>query len=212
MQIINTKGLSGLTFVLAIVALAAAATFGQAGGLKGRVRNTSGKGIAQATVTARQNGADVKSATANEKGDFVLSGLSNGIYNLVFEAHGYSSGVLYNLEVRKNKVGDLGERLILSSDQGSLVIIKGSIFFKEGTSVVGAKIDLERVDSDGTIRKVASTTTNMSGEFTFKQPEGASKMRVTAKYNSTVGTKEIEVSEPAIYRLAITLGISRIEK
>ncbi|MEP6945291.1 MAG: carboxypeptidase-like regulatory domain-containing protein [Acidobacteriota bacterium] len=212
MQLTKDTRLSRIPFMLAVIAIAAVAAFGQSGGLKGRVRNTSGRGISQATVTVRQNGADVKSSTANDKGDFVLNGLDNGTYNLVFEARGYSSGVLYNVEVRKNKIGDLGERLILAPDQGSLVIIKGSIFFKEGTSVVGAKIDLERVDTDGSVRKVASTMTNLSGEFTFKQPEGAAKMRVTVRYNSAVSSKEIEVSEPAIYRMAITLNASRSDK
>lgn len=195
-----------------IGAALAASAFGQSGGLKGRVRNTSGRGIPEATVTARQNGTDIKTSTADQKGDFVLNGLSNGVYNLVFEAQGYSAGVLYNVEVKKNKVGDLGERLILSPDQGSLVIVKGSIFFKEGTSVVGANVELQRVNSDGSVRKVASATTNLSGEFTFKQPKGDAKLRVVAKYNSTTGSKDIEVSEPAIYRLAITLDASRTEK
>ena len=198
--------------ILAAVILAASSVFAQSGGLKGVVRSTRGQGIASATIVARQKGADIKSTTANSKGEFQLSGLENGLYNLVFEARGYASGVLYNVEVRKGKVDDLGDRLILSPDQGSLVIVKGSIFFKEGTSVSGAKIDIERINADGSVKKIGSTTTNISGEFTFRQPEGAAKLRVTAKYNSVAGSKEIDVSEPAIYRLAITLEVSRNDK
>lgn len=198
-----------LTFLLVLVAASAVSALAQSGGLKGTVRNTSGKGIPRATVTARQNGSDIRSATTDEKGNFTLSGLKLGVYNIVFDGRGYASGVLYNVEIKKEKVYDLGDRLILSPDQGSLVIVKGSIFYKEGTSVTGAKVDLERVGADGSVKKIASTTTNISGEFTFRQPEGSAKLRVTARYASAVGTKEIEVSEPAIYRLAITLDVSR---
>lgn len=203
----------GLLAIFASVLILASATLAQSsGGLKGKVRNTRGSGIGGATVTARLDGKDVKTVTANAKGEFTLDGLTAGIYNLVFEAKGYSSGVLYKVRVVSGVVNDLGEKLILSSDQGSLVIVKGSIFFKDGTSVVGAKVEIERVNSDGSVKKLGSGTTNISGEFTFRQPEGTAKLRVTAKYEGTTGSKEIDVSEPAIYRLAITLDRDRNEK
>ena len=71
---------------------------------------------------------------------------------------GYSSGVLYNVEVQKKKTSDLGERLILTRDQGEMIIVKGSVFFKEGHSVTGAKIEVEQVNSDGSTKKLGSTT------------------------------------------------------
>ncbi len=201
-----------LAVLAAILILAASALAQSSGGLKGKVRNTRGSGIGGATVTARLDGKDVKTVTANAKGEFTLDGLTAGIYNLVFEAKGYSSGVLYKVRVVSGVVGDLGEKLILSPDQGSLVIVKGSIFFKDGTSVVGAKVEMERVNSDGSVKKLGSGMTNISGEFAFRQPEGPAKLRIIAKYEGTTGTKEIDVSEPAIYRLAITLDRVKDEK
>ncbi|MBP9108909.1 MAG: hypothetical protein KBF83_05070, partial [Pyrinomonadaceae bacterium] len=62
------------------------------------------------------------------------------------------------------------------------------------------------------VKKLGSGTTNISGEFTFRQPEGSATIRITAKYEGTSGSKEIEVAEPAIYRLAITLDRNRNEK
>ena len=38
-------------------------------------------------------------------------------------------------------------------DQGHLVIVNGSIFYKEGTSLGGAKIEVERVNADGSTKK-----------------------------------------------------------
>jgi len=196
--------------VLLTVAVCTAAALAQStGGVKGKVRNSRGSGIAGATVTARQKGVDVKSTTANSKGEFTLDGLEAGRYNLAFDAPGYSMGVMYNVEVQKKKVSDLGDRLILSADQGTQVIVKGSVFFKEGFSVPGAKVEIESVRSDGSTKKLGSGFTSESGEFTFRQPQGAAKLRVTATYKGVSASKEVDVSEAAIYRLAISLDMER---
>ncbi|CAN5513342.1 MAG: carboxypeptidase regulatory-like domain-containing protein [Pyrinomonadaceae bacterium] len=186
--------------------------FAQTGGLKGKVRTNSGSGIAKASVTVRQDGKDVKSVRADAKGNFVMEGLDSGNYNLVVDAKGYSSGLLYNVEVKKKKLRDLGDRLILSIDQGTQVIVKGSVFYREGTSVTGAKIEIEKVNADGSTQSLGSVFTNVSGEFTVRRPEGPAKLRVTAKFKGVSGTKEIEVENAAVYRLAITLDLPRTEK
>ena len=176
------------------------------GGVKGKVRTTKGSGIAGATVTARKKGVDVKTTKAAPNGEFVLDGLETGRYNLVFEAPGFSSGVLYNVEVSKNKTADLGDRLILTPDQGNQIFLKGSVFDKQGFSVPGAKIEIEHINSDGSTKSLGNTYTSVSGEFTFRPPSAA-KLRVTATYKGISASKEIEVQEPAIYRLAISLDL-----
>ena len=193
------------SFVL-IISFVAIGVAQSTGGVKGKVRTTRGNGIASATVTARQKGVDVKSVKANSNGEFVLAGLSSGRYNLVFEAPGYSSGVLYSVEVNKNKTSELGDRLILTQDQGNMIILKGSVFTKEGFSIPGAKVEIEKVSSDGSTRSLGSIYSSESGEFTFR-PQSASKLRVTATYKGVSSSKEIDVDDPAIYRLAITLDI-----
>ena len=175
------------------------------GGVKGKVRTSNGDGIAAATITARQDGEDVKSATADAKGNFVLEGLKPGNYNLLFSANGYGSGVLYNVEIKKKKTNDLGERLILTVDRGTQVIIKGSVFAPDGRSIGGAEIKIERVSSDGSTKKIGSSIASYSGEFTFRFTESAAKYRVTASMKGATASKEIEVDGAAIYRLALTL-------
>jgi len=199
-------------FLLIILILAFSSVFivaQEIGGVKGKVRTTKGEGIAAATITAKQKGEDIKSATSDAKGNFVLENLKAGIYNLVFTKSGYSSGVMYNVEVKKKKVSDLGERLVLTVDQGTQVIIKGSVFALDGRSVGGAEVKIERISSDGSIKKLNSSTANYSGEFTFRFPEGASKYRITASAKGASASKEIEVGSPAIYRLAITLNMEK---
>ncbi len=194
-----------------IFAFAALAFAQDTGSLKGKVRTTRGEGIAGVTITVRQKGEDITSATSDAKGNFVITGLKPGLYNLAFTKNGYGSGILHNIEIKKKKETDLGERLVLTVDQGTLVIIKGSVFNQDGISVFGAKVEIEQVNSDGSLKKVGSGYSTQSGEFTFKFPPKGAKYKITASAKGVTASKEIEVEEAAIYRLAITLEL-RSEK
>ena len=118
-----------------LLALTSMSIFAQSGGVKGKVRSNKGTGVGNASVTARQSGKDVKTVRSDAKGVFQLTGLSTGVYSLVFDADGFQSGLLQGVEVKGGNVRDLGDRLILMPDQGFLVIVNGSIFYKEGTSL-----------------------------------------------------------------------------
>ncbi len=183
------------------------AAYPQTGGVKGKVRSTSGKGIPNASVVVRQDGKDIKSATADAKGSFAISGLKPGTYSVVFEARGYAIGLLAGVEVKKG-IRDLGDRLILAVDRGTLVFVRGSVFTKEGFSLPGVRVDLALINGDGTTRKLDSEVTNVGGEFSFRRPEGPAKLRVTAKYKGVSGSKDIEVDTAAIYRTSIILDVT----
>jgi hypothetical protein len=183
------------------------------GGIKGKVRNNKGNGIGGATVSARLNGKDVKTVTADSKGNFLMEGLKAGTYNISFDADGYAIGVKFGVEIKNGSVRDLGDRLILSVDQGTILVIKGSVFFKEGTSLTGAKVEIERINDDGSTKSLGSTYSNYSGEFSFRPPAGVTKVRITAKYKGVEGSKEIaDMVNAGIYRTAITLDVSRSDK
>lgn len=185
----------------------AAASAQSSGGIKGKVRVADGDGISGVSVTARKKSEDVKSATTDSSGKFTLEGLKSGTYTLVFNKSGYSSGLLYNVEVKNNKTKDLGDRLILTIDQGTQVIVKGSVFDQDGRSISGAKIEVEKISSEGATKKLGSNIASYSGEFTFRFPEGAAKLRITASAKGVKESKEIEVDNAAIYRLAIILNL-----
>ena len=188
-----------------------ALTFGQSGGVKGKVRGPNGKGISNAAISVLLDGKEVKSAITNTKGEFAVAGLAKGKYNILFDADGYSSGTLHAVEIGSG-VRDLGDRLILSQDRGNFVILQGSVFFKEGSSVTAAKIDLKQVNADGSTKSLGSTFTGTFGEFAFRRPPGAVKLRVTAKYKDASASKDVDVDEAAIYRVAITLPMSREDR
>ncbi len=52
--------------------------FAQTGGLKGKVRNNSGDGIANAAVIVRREDKNIKSAKSDAKGNFRIEGLATG--------------------------------------------------------------------------------------------------------------------------------------
>ena len=195
-----------------LITLASVSVFAQSGGVKGKVRANNGSGISNATVTARQFGKDIKTVRSDSKGVFRLTGLETGVYSLFFDADGFQSGLLQGVEVKGGSVRDLGERLILRPDQGNLVIVNGSIFYKEGTSLGGAKVEIELVNADGSTKRLTTLYTTIQGEFVYKRPEGAAKLRFTAKFRGAEGVKEVEVNTAAVYRFALTLDISRSEK
>jgi hypothetical protein len=183
------------------------------GGIKGKVRNNKGSAIAGATVTARLSGKDVKTVKSDSKGNFSIQGLDSGTYNVVIDADGYATGVKFGVDIKDGSMRDLGDRLILSVDQGTQVVIRGSVFFREGTSLTAAKVEIERVNDDGSTKSLGSTYTSSSGEFTFRPPAGTRKVRVTAKYKGVSGSKEItDIVNAGIYRTAITLDVSRSDK
>lgn len=197
-----------IAILFAVFLFSAAAVFAQTG-FKGKVKNNKGKGIPNAEVTARQDGKDIKSVKTDSKGNFVLDGLKSGKYNLVFEAAGYGAGLLTDVEIVTGNIRELSDRLILSPDKGTFVIVTGSVFNQDGRSVTGAKIEAEKVFSDGSTKKIGSYYSNSAGEFSFRQPEGAAKIRVTATLKGAKISKEVEVDQPAIYRLALTLDMNK---
>ncbi len=178
------------------------------GNVKGKVTTPAGKKIQNVKVTARKNGKNLRSTSTDRNGKFRLTGLEAGRYNLVFEKYGYSAGVLYNVLIKQNKTNNIeNKNVFLTVDEGTLVIIKGSVFNQAGRSIYGAKVRIEEIRTDKVPRKKAVTYTSESGEFTFRFAEGTKKLRVTATARKVSTSKEIEVSEAAIYRLALTLNM-----
>ncbi len=193
--------------VLAFLSVSAGAQ--EIGGVKGKVRNSRGIGLAEVAVTARQNERDIKTTTTDNNGEFVIDGLRSGKYTFIFNKNGFTSGTINNVEVGKNKIRDLGTKLFLDIDDGTLVVIKGSVFDSEGRSIYGAKIEIARVLGDGTVKKINSSYSSQDGEFTFRFSKGTATFRITAFAKGKSASKDVTVDEAAIYRTAITLNLEK---
>lgn len=195
--------LFGIVAVTLFLALSAAA---QTGGVKGKVKNDKGSGIPGVEVTVRKDGKDLKSTKSDSKGNFTISGLRTGKYNVVFDAEGFAAGALFNVEVKDGDTRDLGDGLILYVDEGSQIIVRGNVFDANGFTLAGAKVEMFVRKADGEFKKVTSSYSNSEGEFGFRHPQGINAVRVTAKYKGVTASKDIDIDMTAIYRTAISLN------
>lgn len=195
--------------VFLIILLLSISAFAQEnGGVKGRIRNLQGGVLADVKVTVKQDEKELKTTSTDKKGEFLINGLKAGKYSFVFTKTGFVQGTLNNVEVKKNKIRDLGDKLALDIDQGTLVIIEGSVFNEDGRSIYGAIIDIAIVNQDGSLKKLKTISSSESGQFTFRFKEGNTMtFRITASARGKSATKDVTVDMAAVYRLALTLNL-----
>ena len=152
-------------FALALTLLAA--NIGQAqdkslGAIKGKVRVETGT-PAGVTVVVRRGETEVTRSTTDKNGDFVVSRLTPGIYGVTFRKPGLSIGSMEDIEVKAGKTRSLGDRLILTIDEGSIAFLSGSVFSASGRSVANAKVELSRILEDGSTKKIDGRITTETG-------------------------------------------------
>ena len=197
---------SGLSLLFAI--LLAGVSLGQdrsTGGIKGKVRVETGTpgGV---SVVIRQGEREIGHLVTDKNGDFVIQRLTPGIYGLTFRKPGLSVGTIENIEVKAGKARSLGDHLVLTIDEGSIAFIRGSVFNQQGLSVSGARIELVRIQDDGSAKKIDGRLTNETGSFVFRLSPEPARYRVTVKPNGAESvSKEVEVDGAAVYRVALSL-------
>jgi hypothetical protein len=125
---------------------------------------------------------------------------------ITFRKPGLSVGTIENIEVKAGKMRSLGDRLVLTIDEGSIAFIRGSVFNQAGLSVGNARIELSKIESDGSTKKIDGRITNETGSFVFRLPPQTAKYLVTVKPNGAEPvSKEIKVEGAAVYRVALTI-------
>jgi hypothetical protein len=172
--------------------------------LKGKVRAETGS-AAGVTVLVRQGDQEVRRSETDKNGEFSIR-LAAGTYGLTFRKPGLSVGTIENVEVKAGKTRSLGDRLILTIDEGSIAFIRGSVFTAEGRSVPNAKIELGRLLEDGKVKKIDGRITNETGSFVFRLSPEVAKYRITLKPETGPPvTKDVEIDGAAVYRVALSL-------
>jgi hypothetical protein len=203
-----TKTLS----ILAVMLLAAFLAYSQdksTGGIKGKVRVEVGSpnGI---TVVIREGERELRHVSTDKNGEFTISGIAPGVYGLTFRKPGLSIGAIENIEVKAGKMRSLGDRLVLTIDEGSIAFIRGSVFNGDGRSVPNAKVELARILEDGTAKKIDGRLTTETGSFVFRLSPEVAKYRVTLKQERAEPvSKDIEVDGAAVYRVALSMPPSQ---
>lgn len=203
----KTFGVFLAVLLLAATCSAQGRTSTTTGGIKGKVHDASGASVNGVVVVARQGEREVAHATTDRKGEFTLSGLAPGIYGLTFRKAGLSAGTLEGVEVRAGKMRELSDHLIMKVDEGTLAFIRGSVFNAEGRSVPGARVEIARLASDGTAKKIDGRITSETGSFVFRLLPETAKYRITVKANGAEAvSKDVEVDGAAVYRVALSIS------
>jgi hypothetical protein len=176
------------------------------GGISGRVRVDAGASAAGISVEVRQGESRVAETTTNSKGEFEFQGLAPGSYGLTLRKSGLQVGRMEGVNVRAGKNVSLKDHLFLPADEGALALLRGSVFDAAGRSFAGARVELSRVEADGSLRKLDSRVANVAGSFAFKLPPLRARYRLTAKADGMEATaQDVDVEGAAIYRAALTL-------
>lgn len=201
------KYIKSVSVLLTLILLAGGA-FAQdrsMGGIKGKVRVETGTpgGVA---VIVRQGEREVARGLTDKNGEFVISRLAPGRYGVTLRKPGLSVGSIEDIEIKAGKTRSLGDRLVLSIDEGSIAFIRGSVFNQNDRSVPNVRIELAKIEDDGTARKIDGRVTNEIGAFVFRLSPDAAKYRITAKPNGgDPVSKDVEIDGAAVYRIALSI-------
>ncbi len=202
MRFKKTLFLCALTLAFAAVALGQDKSLGA---IKGKVRVETGS-PSGVTVVVRHGETEVTRSTTDKNGDFLVSRLKPGIYGVTFRKPGLSIGSLEDIEVKAGKTRSLGDRLILTIDEGSIAFLSGSVFGATGRSVPNVKVELLRILEDGSTKKIDSRVTTETGSFKFRLSPDPGKYRVSVKADGVEPvTKDVEIDGAAVYRVALNL-------
>ena len=175
------------------------------GAIKGKVRVETGS-PSGVTVVVRQGEREVSRVATDKSGSFLAQRLPAGLYGLTFRKPGLSVGTIENVEVKAGKTRSLGDRLILTIDEGSIAFIRGSVFNEKGLSVNGAKVELAKIQEDGSAKKIDGRISNETGSFVFRLTPDLAKYRITVKpATGDPISKDVEVDGPAVYRVALSI-------
>jgi hypothetical protein len=200
----TTRSISTAALLLLLFSFSGLAQDKTTGAIKGKVRVEKGS-PAGAAVILRQGDRQVTRTTTDKKGDFQIARIAPGVYGLTVRKPGLAVGSIEGLEVKAGKTRSLGDRLVLSVDEGSIAFVRGSVFNESGRSVPGVRIELARIIDEQSTEKLDARVTGETGEFVFRLPPDAAKYRVTMKANGAqVDTKDVAVDGPAVYRVALT--------
>ena len=201
----KSKRLILASIALLFLGAASAAQDRTTGGIKGKVRVETGA-PAGVTVLIRQDEREVNRVMTDKSGSFLVQRLPAGKYALTFRKPGLSVGTIENVEVKAGKTRSLGDRLILTIDEGSIAFIRGSVFNEAGRSVAGAKVELWKIQEDGSTKKIDGRVTNETGSFVFRLTPDTAKYRVTVKpANAEPISRDVEVDGAAVYRVALSI-------
>jgi Carboxypeptidase regulatory-like domain len=183
----------------------------QTTGVKGKVKTDKGKGLSGVSVSVFKEGLEVKQEETNEKGEFLIEELEEGIYSFTFEKEGFNGGSLKRMQVLKGQLRNLGDNLVLRlADNSIYVILRASVFDQDGLAVRGAKVEISKVSDN---KRITTLYTNDAGEVSVRLPDQNATFRFTTYFpNAEPVSGETTVEGAGMYSKSLTIKISKPKK
>jgi hypothetical protein len=197
-----------LFFASLLIAMFCVISSAQVTGVKGKVKTGKGKGLPGVSVTVSKEGLQVKQEETNEKGEFLIEGLDEGIYSFTFEKEGFDGGILKRMQVLKGQLRNLGDNIVLHvSDNSIYVILRASVFDQDGMAIRGAKVEITKT---GDNKRISTLYTNDAGEVSLRLPDQNSTFKFTAYFgNAEPVSGETKVEGTGMYHKSLTIKISK---
>jgi len=204
-ECVRVRNLILVLFALVALTVVANSQDRATGGIRGKVKVETGT-PAGVSVVVRSGDREITRVATDKSGSFIVQSLRPGMYGLTFRKPGLSVGTIENVEVKPGKTRSLGDRLVLTIDEGSIAFIRGSVFSLSGRSVPGARVELARILDDGTTKKIDGRITTETGSFVFRLTPELAKYRVSVKIDGAEpASSDVEIDGAAVYRIAISL-------
>lgn len=194
----------GLFFFLAASLFSVIAS--EVGGLRGKVVDEKGKGVAEAKVSVTSSDGRSIDVTTDSKGEFIYKDLPAGDYSIAVDAKGFKGSELVQKQhVSSGKTTKLGGNIVLERSQ-SVTVLRGAVFNERGFSLPNAKVEIE---NSGGEKYKKDYITNGAGEFAFRLPENGGQFNVTASAKGFESeTKTVDISSGEARNLAFSLKAS----
>ena len=143
----RTRTLVASSILILLVALAPV-TFGQAvsGSVIGRVVDSSGATVPNATVTVTNVDTGVKATTTTSAGgDYRLDNLLVGKYNLATSASGFTSTTLSNIDVQLNKILTANVILQIGQVTTTVEVTEATVAIDTSTAQLQSSFDARQI-------------------------------------------------------------------
>ncbi len=198
-------------FISCLFAAFCITALAQTSGAKGKVKTVKGKSLPGVSVSVFKDGLEVKQEETNEKGEFLIEGLEEGIYSFTFEKDGFNGGSLKRMQILKGQLRNLGDNLVLRiADNSIYVILRASVFDQDGLAVRGAKVEITKTSDN---KRITTLYTNDAGEITMRFPEQNGTFKFTATFqNAEPVSDEVLVEGAGMYHKSLNIKIAKPEK
>jgi outer membrane receptor protein involved in Fe transport len=139
-----------LAALFSLCVLFAAAAFGQetTADIKGRVLDQNGAAVPAAAVTARNTGnGQTRTTQTNDEGDYSITNLSPGRYDITVEARGFSKALIKDAELNVGTQGTINVELKPGQITETVEIASGSVLVETTRSELGGVVTPVEVEN-----------------------------------------------------------------